>query len=192
MQRNKWRYLLLPVLVSSQLAVANPSSLESPGAHDEIRKEKTMAANGALASPAATPGQTVSNIGDNSMGRLEDIQPKTLLYEAQLAQAKALNELQKNGYDAVLGVPFNPQPAAPTKDSATAKPAQDSRMLPLIVEISGGQQLSAMLQLEGGNQVRVQAGSRIPGTAWTVSKITFSEVTVSSPEKGFVSLSFAG
>jgi len=38
----------------------------------------------------------------------------------------------------------------------------------------------------------VQAGSRIPGTAWTVAKITFTEVTVSSGSGGLVSLSFAG
>lgn len=192
MQRNKWRYLLLPALVSSQLAAASPSSPERPGVPGEAQKENILITAGASASPADAAVQAGTGAPDNSMGRLEDIQAKTLLYEAQLAQAKALNELQKNGYDAVLGAPFNPQPAAPAKDSATAKPAQESRALPLIVEISGGQQLSATLQLDGGNQVRVQAGSRIPGTAWTVSKITFSEVTVSSPDKGFVSLAFAG
>ena len=192
MQRNKWRYLLLPALVSSQLAAASPSSPERPGVPGEIQKENSLITAGASVSPADAAVQPGPATTDNSMGRLEDIQAKTLLYEAQLAQAKALNELQKNGYDAVLGAPFNPQPAAPAKDSATAKPAQESRALPLIVEISGGQQLSATLQLDGGHQVRVQAGSRIPGTAWTVSKITFSEVTVSSPDKGFVSLAFAG
>lgn len=173
MQRIKWRYLLLPALIVSQLAVAAPAATEGPDSP------------GPAASPDAGPR-------DTSLGRLEDIQAKTLLYEAQLAQAKAFNELQKNGYDAGTGGPFNPQPAAPVKDSAAPKPAQESRALPLIVEISGGQQLSATLQLEGGNQVRVQTGSRIPGTAWTVAKITFSEVTVSSPDKGLVSLAFAG
>lgn len=192
MQRNKWRYLLLPALVSSQLAAASPPSPESPGAHDEIIKERAVTAASASATAADVTGQPAPGVGDNSMGRLEDIQAKTLLYEAQLAQAKAFNELQKNGYDASTGGPFNPQPAAPVKENADVRPAQESRALPLIVEISGGQQLSATLQLDGGNQVRVQAGSRIPGTAWTVSKITFSEVTVSSPDKGFVSLAFAG
>ncbi|MNY09774.1 Type IV pilus biogenesis [compost metagenome] len=115
-----------------------------------------------------------------------------MLYEAQLAQAKALNELQKNGYDAVLGAPFNPQPAAQSKDSADARPAEESKALPQIVEISGGQQLSATLVLDSGNQVRVQAGSRIPGTAWTVARISFGEVTVSSAAGGLVSLAFAG
>lgn len=156
-----------------------------------------LAGSSAEAAPAPPPAPTAivtaaPDAPDNSHGRLEDIQAKTLLYEAQLAQAKAFNELQKNGYDALLGVPFNPQPVAPSKDSSAAKPAQESRALPLIVEISGGQQLSATLQLDGANQIRVQAGSRIPGTAWTVSKITFSEVTVSSPDKGLVSLAFAG
>lgn len=192
MQKNKWRYLLLPALVSSQLAAASPPVHEMPGPQNEVRKGSAVTDVAAPVSPADATVQPVSVVGDNSMGRLEDIQAKTLLYEAQLAQAKAFNELQKNGYDAVQGAPFNPQPAASAKDRATAKPAQESRALPQIVEISGGQQLSATLQLDGGNQVRVQTGSRIPGTAWTVAKITFSEVTVSSPDSGLVSLAFAG
>lgn len=192
MQRNKWRPLLLPAVFISQLAAASPTASVTPAAQNEVKKENALTGAGIPASPAdaVRPADPVAQ--DNSFGRLEDIQTKTVLYEFQLAQAKALNELQKNGYDAVLGGPFNPQPATPTKDSAAAKPAEESRTLPLIVEISGGQQLSATLQLEGGNQVRVQAGSRIPGTAWTVAKITFGEVTVSSPDKGLVSLAFAG
>lgn len=191
MQRNKWHYLLLPALVSSQLAAASPPSPERSGVQNEVIKEngETAVASAMSADALVQPGPAA---GDNSMGRLEDIQAKTLLYEAQVAQAKAFNELQKNGYDAVQGAPFNPQPVAPTKDGSGAKPAQENRSLPLIVEISGGQQLSATLQLDGGNQVRVQAGSRIPGSAWTVDKITFSEVTVSSPDKGLISLAFAG
>ncbi|WP_099319799.1 type IV pilus biogenesis protein PilP [Erwinia amylovora] len=188
MQRNKWRYLLLPALLSGQMAVAGPSTPDG-------LSPQGGASNEAPPSGHATAATVVVNDTsgrDNSMGRLEDIQAKTLLYEAQLAQAKAFNELQKNGYDAVLGGPFNPQPAAPVKDNADAKPAQESKTPPLIVEISGGKQLSATLRLDGANEVRVQAGSRIPGTGWTVTKITFSEVTVSSADGGLVSLAFAG
>lgn len=192
MQRNKWRYLLLPALVMSQLAAASPPAPEKLSVQNEFQKENVMADVVVSASPAHAGERQDPSIRDNSFGRLEDIQTKTVLYEFQLAQAKALNELQKNGYDAVMGAPFNPQPAAPVKDNTSAKPAQESRALPLIVEISGGQQLSATLQLDGGNQIRVQAGSRIPGTAWTVAKITFTEVTVSSPDKGLVSLAFVG
>lgn len=192
MQINKWRYLLLPALVSSQLAAASPPTPEGLSAANEAKTYVPVTSDApATKTATATESQTETGIRDNSMGRLEDIQAKTLLYEAQLAQARALNELQKNGYDAVLGAPFNPKPAAPVSDKAEAKPAQESKALPLIVEISGGQQLSATLQLDG-NQIRVQAGSRIPGTAWTVKKITFSEVTVSSPDEGLVSLAFAG
>lgn len=191
MRRNKLRYLL-SALVTSQMAVASPQVPEKLGLQQEIKQENTLMAVEVPASPAYVVEQPNPSSRDNSMGRLEDIQAKTLLYEAQLAQAKALNELQKNGYDTVLGVPFNPQPAGPAKDNYSAKSAQDSRALPLIVEISGGQQLSATLQLDGGNQVRVQVSSRIPGTSWTVEKITFSEVTISSPDKGLVSLAFAG
>ena len=192
MQRSKWRYLLLSALVSSQLVAASPTEPGRPGVQDADQAENALAVTTAAESPAGALRTSDPVAPDNSFGRLEDIQTKTVLYEFQLAQAKALNELQKNGYDAVMGAPFNPQPAAQMKDSSTAKPAQDAGKLPLVVEISGGQQLLATLQLDGGNQVRVQAGSRIPGTAWTVSKITFSEVTVSSPDKGLVSLAFAG
>ncbi|XXN66798.1 type IV pilus biogenesis protein PilP (plasmid) [Enterobacter ludwigii] len=188
MQRNKWRYLLLPALLSGQMAVAGPVTPDGLNPQAGAGNEASPSGH----APAATVVVTDTGGRDNSMGRLEDIQAKTLLYEAQLAQAKAFNELQKNGYDAVLGGPFNPQPAAPVKDNADAKPAQESKAPPLIVEISGGQQLSATLRLDGGNEVRVQAGSRIPGTGWTVTKITFSEVTVSSAGGGLVSLAFAG
>ncbi|AVV40014.1 type IV pilus biogenesis protein PilP [Pantoea vagans] len=192
MQTNKWRHLLLPVLVISQLATASQPASDTLTPQSEVKKDNALTGAGIPVSPpdAVRPADPVTQ--DNSFGRLEDIQTKTVLYEFQLAQAKALNELQKNGYDAVLGGPFNPQPAATAKESTAAKPAEESRALPLIVEISGGQQLSATLQLDGGNQVRVQAGSRIPGTAWTVAKITFGEVTVSSPDKGLISLAFAG
>lgn len=189
MQRNKWHYLLLSALLSGQMAVAGPATPAGLSPQGGTSNETTPTAAHA---PAATVVVTDTGGRDNSMGRLEDIQAKTLLYEAQLAQAKAFNELQKNGYDAVLGGPFNPQPATPVKDNADAKPAQESKAPPLIVEISGGQQLSATLRLDGGNEVRVQAGSRIPGTVWTVTKITFSEVTVSSAGGGLMSLAFAG
>ncbi len=172
MQITDWRVLLPAIWLASSTAFgAEPPAAPAP------------------AIPIVTPD---AGPRDTSLGRLEDIQAKTLLYEAQLAQAKAFNELQKNGYDAGTGGPFNPQPAAPVKDSADVRPEQESKALPLIVEISGGGQLSATLQLEGGNQIRVQAGSRIPGTVWTVAKITFSEVTVSSTGGGLVSLAFAG
>lgn len=170
MQITEWRYLLPALWLSSSTAGAMPPALPAPVA-------------------VVAPGAAAH---DTSLGRLEDIQAKTLLYEAQLTQAKAFNELQKNGYDAGTGGPFNPQPAALVKDTADARPAQESKALPQIVEISGSSQLSATLQLDGGNQVRVQAGSRIPGTAWTVAKITFGEVTVSSAGGGLVSLAFAG
>lgn len=187
MQKNKWHYLLLAALFTSHLSMAGSQASDglSPKNDAQTVADTPTSHGGVMAPLDAAPR-------DNSMGRLEDIQAKTLLYEAQLAQAKALNELQKNGYDTVLGAPFNPQPAAVVKDGGSSKPAQESQTLPMIVEISGGQQLSATLQLDGGNQVRVQTGSRIPGTAWTVAKITFSEVTVSSPDKGLVSLAFAG
>lgn len=174
MQRIEWRYMLSGVLLACGASAAAP-------APEELKQEVSVL-------PAAPDAAT----HETSLGRLEDIQAKTLLYEAQLAQAKALAELQKNGYDPAGNAPFNPQPTVTEKDKVEPRAARDSKTPPQVVEISGSQVLSAILQLENGHQVRVQAGNRIPGTVWTVAKITLGEVTVSSPDDGLISLAFAG
>ncbi|MGP2416733.1 type IV pilus biogenesis protein PilP [Pantoea ananatis] len=189
MQINNWRYLLPVLLVTCQFAMANQQTVNSPDVHKSALSSVEQPVETAKSQATSLPDTTAH---DNSMGRLEDIQAKTMIFEFQLAQAKALNELQKNGYDASLGAPFNPQPIVSVKDKNEPRPAQESKALPQIVEISGGRQLSATLQLDGGNQIRVQTGSRVPGTTWTVAKITLSEVTVSSPDAGLVSLAFSG
>jgi type IV pilus biogenesis protein PilP len=183
MQRIKWCHVLPIALVACSIGTVQGGT-ELPPAPQELKSEAAEA-------PAIKPLPDTDVRGMN-LGRLEAIQADTLLYEAQLAQAKALKELQNQGYDAVLGAPFNPKPVNTTKEKDEVKPAQESKSLPQIVEISGGQTLSATLQLEGGNQVRVQSGSRIPGTVWTVEKITFGEVTVRDSGNSLVSLSFAG
>lgn len=181
MPRIKWRSIA-PALLLTTVQVFAGTELPPP---PEPQGSK-LVAESSVPEPTGTSG-------DNTYGRLEDIQAKTVLYEAQLAQAKALSELQKNGYDVMLGAPFNPLPATTQmKDKTEVKPAQDSKSLPQIVEIAGGQKLTATLQLENGNQIRVQAGNRIPGTVWTVARITLGEVTVSSTTDGLVSLAFGG
>lgn len=129
-----------------------------------------------------------------NLGQLEAIQAETVLYEAQLARAKALNELQKNGYDRPLDQPFNPVP--PSQDNKVeVKGAAQDAVPPQIVEITGtgtGNGFTAVLALSNGNQVTVQSGNRIPGTEYVVKRITLNEVVVAGKNQTLVSLSFAG
>lgn len=127
-----------------------------------------------------------------NLGQLESIQAETVLYEAQLARAKALNELQKNGYDRGLDQPFNPAPPA-LDGKAEVKSAAQDVIPPQIVEITGtGNGYLAVLSLSNGNQVTVQAGNRIPGTDFIVKRVTLNEVVVSGNNQSLMSLSFAG
>lgn len=127
-----------------------------------------------------------------NLGQLETIQAETVLYEAQLARAKALNELQKNGYDRSLEQPFNP--ALPSQDNqTTVRGVTQDATPPHIVEISGtGTGYLAILSLSNGIQVTVQNGSRIPGTEYVVKRINLNEVVVSGKNQSLISLSFAG
>ncbi|UJT80924.1 type IV pilus biogenesis protein PilP (plasmid) [Edwardsiella piscicida] len=127
-----------------------------------------------------------------NLGQLEAIQAETVLYEAQLARAKALKELQNNGYDRSLDQPFNPAP--PSQDNKPAvKGAVQDAIPPQIVEITGTNSgYQAVLSLTNGNQVTVQAGNQIPGTDYIVKRITLNEVVVSGRNQTLVSLSFSG
>jgi type IV pilus biogenesis protein PilP len=127
-----------------------------------------------------------------NLGQIEAIQAETVLYEFQMARVKALNELNKNGYDGLLDQPFNPAP--PAQDSkTTVKGTAQEATPPQVVEISGdGKEYTALLALSNGNQVSVQNGNQIPGTDYVVKRITISEVVVSGPKQSLLSLSFAG
>lgn len=127
-----------------------------------------------------------------NLGQLESIQAETVLYEAQLARAKALNELHKNGYDRSLAQPFNPAP--PSEDNKTeVKGTVQDTTPPQIVEITGnGTGYLAVLTLSNGNQVSVQTGNRVPGTEYVVKRVTLNEVVVADKNQSLMSLSFAG
>lgn len=127
-----------------------------------------------------------------NLGSLETIQAETVLFEAKVARAKALGELQKSGVDADPAPLFNPAPPAGA-DTQDVKGASTDTTPPQVVEIAGsGNALSALLALGNGNQVRVQPGSRVPGTRYTVKSISISEVVVSAPGYAALSLTFAG
>ncbi|MBC8950064.1 type IV pilus biogenesis protein PilP [Xenorhabdus sp. TS4] len=145
-----------------------------------------------------TPTQTVTTFKRTEAGRalnlgqLESIQAETVLYEAQLARAKALSELQKNGYDSSFELPFNP--ASPIQDSnqIDIKGATQDTTLPQVIEISGrGKNFTALLTLNNGNQVTIQTGGQIPGTDYVVRRISINEVIITAPNRPLISLSFA-
>lgn len=126
-----------------------------------------------------------------NLGQLEAIQAETVLYEAQLARAKALNELQKNGYDRSLDQPFNPSPPAQDNKADVNGVPQDA-VPPKVVEITGTKSgYLAVLSLNNGNQITVQTGNRIPGTEYVVKRINLNEVVVSGKNQSLMSLSFA-
>ncbi|EEP98769.1 hypothetical protein yruck0001_7740 [Yersinia ruckeri ATCC 29473] len=128
-----------------------------------------------------------------NLGQLESIQAETVLYEAQLARAKALNELQKNGYDRSLDQPFNPAPPSQDNSKKEVKGATKDAVLPHVIEITGnGKVFTALLALGNGNQVTVQVGQRIPGTDFVVKHVSINDVVVSGADQSLVSLSFAG
>ena len=163
---NPARRLALCLLLLSPAAMADPVSTLPP------------AQNASSPAPLPVP-RPVTVMHDSAgqplnLGSLETIQAETVLFEAKVARAKALGELQKSGVDSDPAPLFNPAP-------------------PQVVEIAGsGNALSALLVLSNGNQVRVQPGSRVPGTNYTVSRISFNEVVVSSPGHAAISLTFAG
>ncbi|HID3656875.1 TPA: type IV pilus biogenesis protein PilP [Serratia marcescens] len=125
-----------------------------------------------------------------NLGELEAIQAETVLFEAQLARAKAFSELQKNGYDRSLDRPFNPAP--PAQDTHETKGAVDDMPPPKIVQITGmGKRFTALLMLSNGNQVTVQPGNHIPGSDYVVKSVTLNDVIVMKGQRT-LSLAFSG
>lgn len=180
----------LCLLWLSPVVFAAPTTTLPPAPSLESTAEQAEPAN----APQSTTFTRVEAGRALNLGQLESIQAETVLYEAQLARAKALNELQKNGYDRGLDQPFNPAPPSlDGKAKADVKGAAQDSIPPQIVEITGaGNGYLAVLSLSNGNQVTVQTGNRIPGTDYVVKRITLNEVVVSGNSQSLMSLSFAG
>lgn len=68
MQTNKWRHLLLPVLVISQLAAANQPASDTLTPQSEVKKDNALTGAGIPVSPpdAVRPADPVTQ--DNSFG----------------------------------------------------------------------------------------------------------------------------
>lgn len=186
--KNRIAHWALCLMLLPTVAFAEPvTDLPPPPSVDSAEKKQV---------PADTPLPTTFTRAEAgrmlNLGQLEAIQAETVLYEAQLARAKALNELQKNGYDRSMDQPFNPAP--PSLDNTPEiKGATQNDPPPQIVEITGsGSGYMAVLSLSNGNQVTVQTGNRIPGTEYVVKRVNLNEVVVSGKNQSLVSLSFAG
>jgi type IV pilus biogenesis protein PilP len=125
---------------------------------------------------------------DFTLRRLEKIQAETLLVEAQVARAKALQSLKDSGSsDSIAQV-------SDGMEINVSKATGQRGALPLIREIYGaGTRLVARLVLNDGSQAELTAGQQIPGTQLKISSISAREVRVSAPDgSGVQSLNFVG
>lgn len=185
LRRAAWALCLLWL---SPGVFAAPTTTLPPAPSPESAPEQTESAD----VPQATAFTRVEANRALKLEHLEDIQAETVLYEFQLSRTKALNELQKNGFDSGQSQPFNPAPPSLDGKADVKGTAQDA-VPPQIVEITGtGNGYLAVLSLSNGNQVTVQTGNRIPGTDYIVKRITLNEVVVSGNNQSLMSLSFAG
>ncbi|HFS2090426.1 TPA: type IV pilus biogenesis protein PilP [Escherichia coli] len=105
--------------------------------------------------------------------QIEQIQDETALYEAMLAREKIRHELRT----LELGVPAEAR-GQPESTSAVTTNTQ-ALPSPRLTEIFGVQpQLSARIELPGGNITDVKAGQNLPGTPYLVEKITPDSVVL--------------
>lgn len=182
--------LTLCLMLMSSGAIAAPTADPLPVSLPDTHEKKPSPED----VPTPVVGPRIQNSYALHLEHLETIQAETVLYEAQLARAKALNELQKNGYDHTLEPPFNPAPSSQDdKTEIKGTGMIQNTALPQILEITGaGSGYLAVLSLFNGNQITVQAGQRIPGTDYVVKRITLNEVVISGKNQSLISLSFAG
>lgn len=125
--------------------------------------------------PEAAPAQSLT------FARLEQIQSQTILYEAQAARDKA-----KRG---ISGEEIPAPMATPSAGKTEVKPTRQSPALPRVREISGaGTHLSARLVLSDGAVAFVATGQPVPGSEFTVKKISARAVSVTDHNGRVISL----
>ena len=123
--------------------------------------------------PEAAPAQSLT------FARLEQIQSQTILYEAQAARDKAKRGVSGEALTAPV----------PTAGPNEVKPTRQSSALPRVREISGaGTHLSARLVLPDGAVAFVATGQPVPGSEFTVKKISARAVSVTDHSGRVISL----
>jgi type IV pilus biogenesis protein PilP len=178
------RFNLIRILCILMISFSPLSSLavtaEISKSPDAIKDVKDDAVNEKVISRGVIPTEMPT------LGRLEQIQAETVLYEAQVARSKALKSLQES--DGYVSVPVTIP--GEIGNSNTVKKA-NSNVLPLITEIFGtSKDLRVRVLLQDGSVAEVRNNQRIPGTELTVKKTTVNEVIVSDNSGTAYSLSF--
>src|SRR5471030_1881849 len=91
--------------------------------------------SGCIGNVAKAESQNTSNTAsDLTLRRLENIQAETVIYEAQVARAKARKELENNGTDISTRIPSGRDGVDVSVTSGSTSP---TRSLPRIQEIYG-------------------------------------------------------
>lgn len=133
--------------------------------------------SGCIGNVAKAESQNTSNTAsDLTLRRLENIQAETVIYEAQVARAKARKELENNGTDISTRIPSGRDGVDVSVTSSSTSP---TRSLPRIQEIYGSpKNLMVSLAMPDGSAIAASDGQLIPGTGWRVKSITGRSVSV--------------
>lgn len=137
-----------------------------------------------VSTPSATPVQNLT------ISELERIQAETVLYEARAARAKAILSWQTNGNGLDAPVPVMSAAASAEKATEQAR-IEHSESVPRILEIAGsGGQLTCRMLMPDGTVVEARNGQRLPGSVYTVAKISSQGVQLKTDAGKIVSPSF--
>ncbi|MDX6917804.1 type IV pilus biogenesis protein PilP [Pectobacterium carotovorum] len=137
-----------------------------------------------VSTPSATP---VHNLTTKD---LERIQAETVLYEARAARAKAIISWQTNGNGLDAPVPIMGVTTSAEKATEHAR-IDRFESVPRILEIAGSSgQLTCRMLMPDGTVVEARNGQRLPGSAYTVDKITSQGVQLKTDAGKIVSPSF--
>ena len=121
--------------------------------------------------PTTVAASTISNMQQ----QVEQIQEETALYEAMLAREKVRHELRT----LEQGEPAEPVHSQESSSAVTTDTPAPITGIPRLTEISGVHpQITARIQLPGGQTADVKEGQHIPGTTFRVEKITTDSVVL--------------
>lgn len=137
-----------------------------------------------VSTPSASPVQNLT------ISELERIQAETVLYEARAARAKAIISWQTNGNGLDAPVPAISVTTSAEKATEYAR-IERSESVPRILEIAGSAgQLTCRMLMPDGTVVEARNGQRLPGSVYTVAKITSQGVQLKTDAGKIVSPSF--